>query len=92
MRRNAHQKSGAIVLDDRVVLFRSDRTDAQGIGTSAGVAFADADLLGIPTIVVVGKGLAAGQIEVKDRRSGERRTIALDGAVAELARLAVPAS
>ena len=54
-------------------------------GTSAGVAFADADLLGIPTIVVVGKGLASGEIEVKDRRSGERRVIALDGAVAELA-------
>ena len=53
-------------------------------GTSAGVAFADADLIGIPTIVVVGKGLATGEIEVKDRRSGERRTIALDGAVNEL--------
>ena len=53
-------------------------------GTSAGVAFADADLIGIPTIVTVGKGLAAGDIEVKDRRSGERRTVALDAAVAEL--------
>jgi prolyl-tRNA synthetase len=57
-------------------------------GTSAGVAFADADLLGIPTIVVVGKGLAAGEIEVKDRRSGERRPIALDSAVAELSAIA----
>ena len=54
-------------------------------GTSAGVAFADADLIGIPTIVVVGKGLATGEIEVKDRRSGERRSISLDTAVAELA-------
>ncbi len=54
-------------------------------GTSAGVAFADADLIGIPTVVTVGKGLAAGDIEVKDRRSGERRTVALDAAVAELA-------
>ncbi len=53
-------------------------------GTSAGVAFADADLIGIPTIVVVGKGLATGEIEVKDRRSGERRVIALDAAVSEL--------
>jgi prolyl-tRNA synthetase len=56
-------------------------------GTSAGVAFADADLLGVPTIVVVGKGLASGEIEVKDRRSGERRTIALDAALAELTAL-----
>ena len=46
-------------------------------GTSAGVAFTDADLLGVPTIVVVGKGLATGEIEVKDRRSGERRTVLL---------------
>ncbi|HEX4018858.1 MAG TPA: proline--tRNA ligase [Frankiaceae bacterium] len=59
-------------------------------GTSAGVAFADADLLGVPTIVVVGKGLASGEIEVKDRRSGERRTIPLDGAVAELVAVASP--
>ncbi len=56
-------------------------------GASAGVAFADADLLGIPTIVVVGKGLASGEIEVKDRRSGERRTVALDAAVSELAQV-----
>lgn len=54
-------------------------------GTSAGVAFADADLLGVPTIVVVGKGLATGEIEVKDRRSGERRTVLLADAVTELA-------
>jgi prolyl-tRNA synthetase len=53
-------------------------------GTSAGVAFADADLLGVPTIVVVGKAFASGEIEVKDRRSGERRTVALDDAVAQL--------
>jgi prolyl-tRNA synthetase len=65
------ERSGLrVLLDDR--------------GTSAGVAFADADLLGIPTIVVVGKGLAAGEIEVKDRRSGERRTVPLADAVAEL--------
>jgi prolyl-tRNA synthetase len=52
---------------------------------SAGEKFADADLLGMPTIVVVGKALAEGNIEVKDRKSGERRTVALSEAVAELA-------
>ncbi len=61
-------------------------------GTSAGVAFTDADLLGVPTIVVVGKGLASGEIEVKDRRSGERRTVALDAAVTELLAVAASAS
>jgi len=54
-------------------------------GASAGVAFADADLLGVPTIVIVGKALAAGEVEVKDRRSGERRSVPLGGVVAELA-------
>ena len=51
---------------------------------TAGEKFADADLLGMPTIVVVGKALADGQVEVKDRRSGERRNVALDAVVAQL--------
>jgi prolyl-tRNA synthetase len=41
------------------------------------VKFNDADLLGIPTIVVVGRGLADGVIEVKDRRTGERTDVPL---------------
>jgi len=44
-------------------------------GLAAGVAFADADLIGVPTIVVVGKTLAAGEFEVKDRRTGERTRV-----------------
>jgi prolyl-tRNA synthetase len=52
---------------------------------SPGEKFADADLLGMPTIVVVGKALAEGEVEVKDRRSGERRRVAVDAVVAELA-------
>ena len=43
---------------------------------SPGVKFKDAELIGVPTIVVVGRGLADGTIEVKDRRSGERREVA----------------
>jgi prolyl-tRNA synthetase len=41
-------------------------------GVSPGVKFKDAEMLGMPTIVVVGKGLADGVIEVRDRRTGER--------------------
>ncbi|MDR1187967.1 MAG: proline--tRNA ligase [Bifidobacteriaceae bacterium] len=37
---------------------------------SAGVKFADAELLGVPYIVVVGRGLASGVVELKDRRTG----------------------
>ena len=41
-------------------------------GVSPGIKFNDAELLGVPTIVIVGKGLANGTIEVKDRKSGDR--------------------
>jgi prolyl-tRNA synthetase len=41
-------------------------------GVSPGVKFKDAELLGMPTIVVVGRGLADGVVEVRDRRTGER--------------------
>jgi prolyl-tRNA synthetase len=52
-----------------------------------GVKFADAELIGVPTIVVVGRGLANGVVEVKDRRSGERQEIAVESAVTHLAEL-----
>jgi prolyl-tRNA synthetase len=51
---------------------------------SAGVKFKDAELIGAPTIVVVGKGLAAGTVEVKDRRSGARRDVPVAGAAAAI--------
>ena len=53
-------------------------------GVSPGVKFKDSELIGVPTIVVVGRGLADGVIEVKDRRSGDRREVALGEAVAAL--------
>ncbi len=46
--------------------------------------FADAELLGVPTIVVVGKGLAGGTIELRDRRSGEREEVAVIEAAARI--------
>jgi prolyl-tRNA synthetase len=46
---------------------------------SPGVKFADADLLGVPTQLILGaKGLSRGVVERKDRRSGERDEVALD--------------
>ena len=53
-------------------------------GVSPGVKFNDSELIGVPTIVVVGKRLADGFIEVKDRRSGERTDVAVETAVDEL--------
>ena len=54
---------------------------------SPGVKFKDAELIGVPTIVVVGKGLADGVIEVKDRRTGEREDVHADHVVDHLVRL-----
>ena len=48
---------------------------------SLGVKFKDAELIGVPTIVVVGKGLADGVIEVKDRATGEREDVAANAVV-----------
>jgi prolyl-tRNA synthetase len=62
-----------VILDDRTV--------------SPGVKFADAELVGVPTIVVVGRGLANGVVEVKDRASGERSDVAVDQVVAHLVEL-----
>jgi prolyl-tRNA synthetase len=51
---------------------------------SPGVKFKDAELIGVPTIVTVGRGVVDGLIEVKDRRTGERTEVAIVDAVASL--------
>ena len=53
---------------------------------SPGVKFKDAELIGVPIIIVVGKGLADGVVEVKDRKTGERQNVAPDDVVAHLSR------
>ncbi|MCX6459540.1 MAG: proline--tRNA ligase [Actinobacteria bacterium] len=53
-------------------------------GVSPGVKFNDSELLGVPTIVVVGKRLVDGVVEVKDRATGERIDVVLDEAVSTL--------
>jgi prolyl-tRNA synthetase len=50
-----------------------------------GVKFTDAELLGIPHVVIIGdRGLAAGRLEYRHRRSGENGEIAADAVLAEL--------
>ena len=56
------------------------------VKVSPGVKFKDAELIGVPTILVLGRGLADGVVELKDRRSGDRREVAVDDAVAEVLR------
>jgi prolyl-tRNA synthetase len=60
-------------------------------GVSPGVKFKDAELIGVPTIVVVGKGLLEGLVEVRDRRTGERENVPLDAAVDRVHALCAPA-
>ena len=59
-----------------------DRRDA-----SAGVKFKDAELIGNPIIVVVGKALADGNVEVRVRSTGEKSEVALAEAVTSIAAL-----
>jgi prolyl-tRNA synthetase len=65
--------------------------DASGVSVmlddrnaSVGVKFADAELLGVPTICVVGRGVANGVVEVRDRASGERTEVSLAEVVEHL--------
>jgi prolyl-tRNA synthetase len=51
---------------------------------SPGVKFKDAELLGMPTIVTVGRGLAEGVVELRDRASGQREEIPVEGAAARI--------
>ncbi|MDH6532671.1 prolyl-tRNA synthetase [Aurantimicrobium minutum] len=51
---------------------------------SPGVKFGDAELIGVPTIVIVGKGLADGVVELWDRRSNERTSVPVADVLAHL--------
>lgn len=55
--------------------------------TSPGVKFKDAELLGMPTIVIIGRNLADGVVEVRDRASGHRRDVPVDEVVTHVAAL-----
>jgi len=66
------EASGLTVLLD-------DRKDA-----SPGVKFKDAELIGIPYIVIVGKSLAEGNIEFRVRSAGSKVEFAADNAVSEI--------
>jgi prolyl-tRNA synthetase len=64
-------KGKSVLLDDRLKV-------------SPGVKFSDAELLGIPQIVIVGRGLENGEVDLWDRRSGDRRSVNVELAVTEL--------
>lgn len=51
---------------------------------SPGVKFSDAELIGVPNVIICGKGLETGEVDLWNRRSGDRRSVPLNSAVAEL--------
>ena len=51
---------------------------------SPGVKFTDAEVLGIPTAVVVGRGLVNGIVEVRDRTAGTKDEVAKDDVIARV--------
>ena len=51
-----------------------------------GAKFATMDLIGLPTQVIVGpRGVASGEVEIKDRATGERETLSIEAAINKLA-------
>jgi prolyl-tRNA synthetase len=56
-------------------------------GTSPGVKFKDAELIGNPVIVVVGKSLEQGNVEVRVRKSGDKQEVPLASAVTSIREL-----
>lgn len=65
-----------------ITVMLDDRRDP-----SAGVKFKDAELIGNPIIVIVGKGLAEGKIEIRIRATGEKCEVAVSDATSEIAKL-----
>jgi len=55
-------------------------------GTSPGVKFKDAELIGIPMIVVVGKALEQGNVEVRVRKTGDKSEVSVASAADEIAK------
>ena len=65
-----------------ITVMLDDRRDP-----SAGVKFKDAELIGIPVIIVVGKSLAEGKIELRNRKSGEKSEVAVGDAISAVTTL-----
>ncbi|MBM7172264.1 proline--tRNA ligase [Streptomyces sp. G44] len=53
-------------------------------GVSPGVKFTDAELIGVPQILVAGRRSAEGIVELKDRRTGEREELTVEEAITRL--------
>ncbi|WP_083409345.1 proline--tRNA ligase [Mycolicibacterium rutilum] len=77
--RSGAEELAATLDRDGFEVLLDDRT------ASPGVKFKDAELLGVPWVVVVGRGWADGVVELRNRFTGDKREIPVDGAAAEIA-------
>ncbi|GAA3000746.1 proline--tRNA ligase [Streptomyces fulvorobeus] len=89
---DVHVVAAGKALQTELALAVSEKLSAAGLrvmvddraGVSPGVKFTDAELIGVPKILVAGRRSAEGVLELKDRRTGEREELTVDEAVARL--------
>ncbi|MEU8673083.1 proline--tRNA ligase [Streptomyces sp. NPDC048560] len=89
---DVHVVAAGKALQTELALDVSEKLNAAGVrvmvddraGVSPGVKFTDAELIGVPKILVAGRRSAEGVLELKDRRTGEREELTVDEAIARL--------
>ncbi|MDX3855801.1 proline--tRNA ligase [Streptomyces sp. AK02-01A] len=89
---DVHVVAAGKALQTELALDVSEQLSAAGLrvlvderpGVSPGVKFTDAELIGVPHILVAGRRSAEGVLELKDRRTGEREELTVAEAIARL--------
>ncbi|MFC8878541.1 proline--tRNA ligase [Streptomyces ardesiacus] len=89
---DVHVVAAGKALQTELALEISDKLAAAGVrvlvderaGVSPGVKFTDAELIGVPQILVAGRRSAEGVVELKDRRTGEREEVTVEEALSRL--------
>ncbi|MEU3511754.1 proline--tRNA ligase [Streptomyces longwoodensis] len=89
---DVHVVAAGKALQTELALDVSEKLRAAGLrvlvddraGVSPGVKFTDAELIGVPHILVAGRRSAEGVLELKDRRTGAREELTVDEAIARL--------
>ncbi|CAM5675384.1 Proline--tRNA ligase OS=Streptomyces tendae OX=1932 GN=proS PE=3 SV=1 [Streptomyces tendae] len=89
---DVHVVAAGKALQTELALEVSDKLAAAGVrvlvddraGVSPGVKFTDAELIGVPQILVAGRRSADGVVELKDRRTGEREEVTVEEAITRL--------
>ncbi|MCX4532266.1 proline--tRNA ligase [Streptomyces sp. NPDC002596] len=89
---DVHLVAAGKALQTELALDVAEKLGAAGVrvlvddraGVSPGVKFTDAELIGVPKILVAGRRSAEGVLELKDRRTGEREELTVDEAIARL--------